>query len=89
MLGRLSAYVSQEFDVILGLLSAHFSLGRHRNFGAITSTSLPGNPSQSWACCPPIVSPVLNGDQRRKLTHLGPVLSQLLARSSMEINVPK
>ena len=40
MLGRLSAYLSQEFDVVLGLLSAHFSLGRYRNFGPIVNTSL-------------------------------------------------
>lgn len=40
MLRRLSAYLSQEFDVILGVLSAHFSRGRYRNLGAIISTSL-------------------------------------------------
>ena len=45
--------------------------------------------SQFWACCQPIVSPFLNGDQRRKVTHFGPVFSQLLGRSSMEINIPK
>ena len=37
MLGRLSAHLSQEFDVILGLLSAPFSLGRNRIFGPVAS----------------------------------------------------